>query len=105
MAATGTVTPDGDIVIHNKGTFTYTVAFRDQLGAARDVSARNLYFVTNSGIRVMLLPGETNAQKRLVIPQETLKVALRVTSEFAIVDETDPLHVVEWSGRLHVKGW
>lgn len=101
----GTVTPDGDIVIHNKGSFTYTVSFKDNAGANRNVSARNMFFVTNSGIRIALLPGVNNWEKRLVIPQEALKICLKVVSEFAIVDETDSLHVIEWSGRLHVKGW
>lgn len=105
MADTGTVTPSGDIIIHNKGTFTYTVGFREDDGSDRDVTSRVMYFVTNSGIRVQLLPGDEANQKQLVIPQETLKIALKVVSEFAIVDETDTLHTVEWSGRLQVRGW
>jgi hypothetical protein len=94
----GTVTPDGDIVIHNKGTFTYTASFQNEDGSDRNMTGRNLYFVTNSGIRVQLLPGVNAWEKKLVIPQETLKVALRMTSEFAIVDEK-PMPSMLWNGR------
>lgn len=105
MADNGTVTPEGDIIVHNKGAFTYTLQFKDDAGNEKDVSARSYYFVSSTGLRIMLTTGSKNSEKILVIPQEALRVALKLVTEFAVVDETDALHVIEWSGRLQVRGW
>lgn len=81
------------------------MVFTDNLGAARNVSARFMYFEASNGHRILCQNGGATNEKVLTVSQHALDDILDVVSSFVIVDETAVDHVVEWQGSILVTGW
>jgi hypothetical protein len=45
---------DGDITVHSKSSMALSIAFKDAVGAARDMSALTVYFSTSSGLHILM---------------------------------------------------
>jgi len=97
---------DAGLVLHARAGVVLTLNFVDAAGAARDVSARTLYFEIDGVARVAAANGATTAQKTVTLTRTQVQaIGVGGRKNFVLIDETSTPQELAWSGFVRVIGF
>jgi hypothetical protein len=98
------VTESGDIQIHGREGASLVFEFTDDADAPRDMTAATVTFEIE-GFTKGLTPGAAPHLMVLQIQRGELPNTIGKVVEFVVIDETDTVPHVIWSGNLIQVGW
>lgn len=99
------VTEDGNILIHNQEGARLPLVFSGEDGADRDMTAATVAFMTSTGFRRELIPGDVSNELVLMLQPLDFAPLIGKMTQFIVRDETTPEKPVIWAGKLFVEGW
>jgi hypothetical protein len=96
---------NGNITIHGRAGASIPVTFKDNAGAARDVTAAALFFEVDGILRIALAAGPTSDVRTLALSRAQVASLGTVKRNFACIDESTGTPSVFWSGVIQVFGY